>query len=323
MSEFISFLAPDLECFVRYRKAGEHWNDISYMPNLKRFDKYCKNYYPQAEQLTQEMVNSWCAQRESEQNNSCLSRIYAVVSFVRFLRDRGLSNVMDPPIPSFEKRLYIPHPFSREELVRFFEACDNYLPYHHKSRRALNNMYSLPVVFRLMYSTGMRTVECRQLLRRNVNLENGVISIENTKGYEQHYVVMHDSMLEIMKDFDCKMQALYPDREYFFCNDDGKCRSRDWIMYHFRILWDSVNTTHATAYELRHNYAVQNINNWINDGFCFNDKLVYLSKSMGHTSVSNTVKYYYSIVPGLADILLERTNAGFEQLIPEVHYEEQ
>ena len=39
---------------------------------------------------------------------------------------------------------------------------------------------------------------------------------------------------------------------------------------------------------------------------------------MGDTSVDHTVKFYYSIVPGMSTIIMEKTNEGFEQLVPEV-----
>ena len=184
-----------------------------------------------------------------------------VVSFVRYMRNHGLTNVDDPDIPSSEKREYRPHAFSKDEIKRFFEACDNYQPFHYKSKNGQNNIHSIPVFFRLLYSTGMRTVECRMLRYEDVNLDSGVISITNTKGYEPHYVVMHDSMLDIMIDFDKKMQIMYPDRKFFFCNDRGGCKSRDWVLYHFRSLWDSVNDSDATAYEFRHNYISDNSGN--------------------------------------------------------------
>ena len=247
MSDFTSLLSPDFERFVRFRKACSRWNESSYMPNLKAFDKYCYHTYPTERFLTQEMVDDWCTQRNSEKNNSCLSRIYVVVSFVRFMRARDLTDVIDPFIPASEKRVYCPHSFTEEELKRFFKAFDNYKPYHFRTRRSLNNIYTIPVFFRLLYSTGMRTVECRLLRRQDVNLETGVISISKTKGYEPHFVVLHDSMREIMSLFDAKMQELYPERKYFFCNDSGGSKSRDWIMYHFRLLWDSVNTAHETC----------------------------------------------------------------------------
>jgi len=72
---------------------------------------------------------------------------------------------------------------------------------------------------------------------------------------------------------------------------------------------------------LRHHYAVENINRWIDEGFGFDAKLFYLSKSMGHSTVECT-KYYYSLVPGMAEILEEKTGSDFESIVPEVDYEE-
>lgn len=94
-----------------------------------------------------------------------------------------------------------------------------------------------------------------------------------------------------------------------------------WVQKNFRALWDKYNSTYATAYELRHHYATENINRWVNEGFGFNAKLFYLSKSMGHSTVEST-KYYYSLVPGIADSLEEKTGMDFENIVPEVDYEE-
>lgn len=38
---------------------------------------------------------------------------------------------------------------------------------------------------------------------------------------------------------------------------------------------------------------------------------------MGHTSLEST-KYYYSIIPALADILHKTTGTGFDEIVPEV-----
>ena len=76
-------------------------------------------------------------------------------------------------------------------------------------------------------------------------------------------------------------------------------------------------------YELRHNYATENINGWTaNDSFGLSEHLLYLSKSMGHRNLSSTL-YYYSIVPGFADIILEKTEMGFNKIVPEVTYEKE
>ena len=43
---------------------------------------------------------------------------------------------------------------------------------------------------------------------------------------------------------------------------------------------------------------------------------------MGHTVIEST-KYYYSIVPGLSDIMKEKTEEGFNWIIPEVQDDEE
>jgi len=87
------------------------------------------------------------------------------------------------------------------------------------------------------------------------------------------------------------------------------------------LIWYEANTAHATAYELRHNYAVENINQWTREGFGFFSKLVYLSKSMGHATLEST-KYYYHLAPVISDALYELTGKDFDNIIPEVPNEE-
>jgi integrase len=220
-------------------------------------------------------------------------------------------------MPTAEKRTYITHPFTADELRLFFEACNNYEAYNFKDRNQLNIKYTLSVFFRLLYSTGMRTIEVRELRRCDVNLDTGVINIVNTKGYERHYVVMHDSMTALMKIYDGAIENLFPGRIYFFTKSTSGFHSRLWVQTRFKALWKQASTAHSTAYELRHNYAVENINKLIDRGFASKNDLVYLSKSMGHTSVDITAKYYYSIVPVLADIIQAQTEESFNELIPE------
>ena len=109
MSESISSLAPHMRSFVSYRKVSGRWNEASYEVNLSLFDKYCEKCYPNASELSQDMVDSWCSQRQTETNNSCRSRIYPVVSFIRYLRKRGMTTVAEPAVPRNEPRIYIPH----------------------------------------------------------------------------------------------------------------------------------------------------------------------------------------------------------------------
>lgn len=318
MRKFRSFLSENIESFISFRKASQVWND-NYEGHMSRFDLYCAQKYPNAMNLTQEILDSWCTQRKGEPNNTCRSRVYPIYQFTDYLIKRNLANVVLPQIPKHTKRNYIPHAYSHDELYRFFQACDN-LPNEkndrvHKARRII-----APVFFRLLYSSGIRTCEARWLKVEEVDLKQGVLNIQRSKG-SPHYVVLHESMLALMRRYHNEMYEMHPERIYFFPGRDIKSfLSTTWVSWNFREIWKKCNPSRARAYDLRHNYAVENINEWIGEGFSF-DKFVYLSKSMGHYELEGT-KYYFHLVPALAEIIDNLTNDSFNEIVPEVDYAE-
>lgn len=311
---FRSFLAGIMENYVAYRNASGR-TSTSYVKNIVHFDRYCAKEYPLAKELTQEMVDKWCGQRDTECNNSCISRVYPIISFLRYARARGSVDVAMPVVPKSVPRTYMPHSFTKEELRSFFHACDSL-----NTGNGLNGdirRITVPVFFRLLYSSGMRTTETRSLRAADVNLENGVVNIGHSKGYNQHFVVLHGTMLELMGIYDSAISRLVPNRVYFFPRGPDKGLSDRWVTYFFRKLWSQGNNAYATAYELRHNYAVENINDWIGEGLNAHMRLLSLSKSMGHSDMEST-KYYYSLVPGLSDIIGRATKDTFNEIIPNI-----
>ena len=320
MNKFTSFLAPRMQAYIFYRKTSGHWNEASYEQNLLLFDRYCKKHYQDVVLLSQGMVDGWCHKRDTENNNSCRSRIYVVASFIRYLRERGITDVMEPDIPRKERGTYIPHSFTDVELQNFFHACDT-LPSAPRTSDQRSRKITIPVFFRLLYSSGLRTNEARMLRFEDVDLSSGIMNIRYSKGRAQHYVVLHNSMLELLKIYDDSIRKQYAHRAYFFPARGNAFHTRAWVQTNFRELWDRYNSSHATAYELRHHYATENINRWTGEGFGFDAKLLYLSKSMGHSTLEST-RYYYSLVPRIAEILEEKTGVDFESILPEVDYEE-
>ena len=323
MNQLRSNFSGLIERFIEYRRASGSWNEPNYGLNIKLFDHFCaENYSPDA-MLMQEMIDTWCAKRDTESNWSNGVRTRVVRMFVDYLRLRNLTDVRPPIKLKPESRAYIPYAFEEDELKHFFHACDNIQPHIRENKASVLRRFTVPVFFRLLYSTGMRTTEARLLNRENVDLTHGVIDIQKSKGYDQHYVVMHDTMTNLMEKYDQAIAELLPSREFFFQNSKGTHYARSWVQYNFRALWNKSNTsiTSPVAYDLRHHYAISNINSWIDDGFEFSDKLQHLSKSMGHRSIEAT-RYYYSIVPRLADTLKSKTESGFNLIVPEVSDDE-
>lgn len=324
MSPYRSGFSDFIEKFIHYRKASGCWNESCYGQSLRSFDRYCADHYPD-QGLCQKMLDEWCAKHETETNWSCCIRTQAIRELIDYLRNRGMTDTAPPVPPKPEKRKYVPHAFSHDELARFFHECDS-IVLRNKRPDCMLRKVTCPVFFRLLYSSGIRTTEARYLKRKDVDFTHGILNIQKSKGYDQHYVALHESMTDLLKKYDQTAENLQPGRTYFFESLKGACYSKNWVSYNFSALWAKANgkSGRAVAYDLRHHYAEMNINSWQDDVFGVGDKLQYLSKSMGHHYTRSTL-YYYSIVPGLADTIREKTENGFNLIVPdpEVTYEEE
>lgn len=316
---YISFLKPVFEEYESFKKASDRWS-IDSIRRIHSFDKWIASKNNPSTSDLQTYVDEWCTKRDSETCNSCRSRIYPIIDFIEFGNKRNLFFITRPIVPSAQSRTYIPHAFSELELSNFFKACDNLYPEGTENKKNRIRKITVPVFFRLLYSTGMRTTEARFLRRENVNLETGVINIQYSKGHCQHYVVMHDSMRELMKTFDDVMERIMPNREYFFQSKVGGAYTTTWVTHAFSEAWYKSNNTPAVPYALRHHYATSNINKCVRDGVGFHSNFVYLSRTMGHKVLEST-KYYYSLVPEFAILIDELTTKTSDFIYPDLNYE--
>jgi len=322
MREFRSFSAESFRNFMIYAEASQHWND-SYHTNLLNFDKWLAEKYPASTSLAQEMVDEWCAVRPAESNNSNLARTNVVIAYIKFMRRRGLTDVKEPDRPKQTKCTHLPHAFTEDELTKFFYTCDH-IEINPERKSQVIRKLNLCVIFRLYYGTGLRPSEAVLLKRTDVDLEEGVLNVAQSKGHDQHYTAIHESLIEILKEFDKRLNELIPDRAYFFAHIQDGHYSMSWFRKKFHELWQKANpsSSHTVTYDFRHNYAIENINSWGSDSFDSYMKLYYLSKTMGHCKVDHT-RYYYSLVPRMADILAEKSETNFNELIPEVIEDEE
>jgi hypothetical protein len=84
---------------------------------------------------------------------------------------------------------------------------------------------------------------------------------------------------------------------------------------------DAVNIPGVRLYDLRSNYAVANISKWTHLGLTIGEKLIHLSRSMGHRKLNQTYGYFI-ISPVLADKLKYLYEEPFNNLLPKINYDE-
>jgi len=316
MKVFASTGAGLLNQFVRHRQISGRWSG-SYERNLRSFDSHCATLYPNEPVLTQNMVDTWSEKRPSENSYSHGKRVAVVNSFLKYACKRELLDIEWHSLPTHgpENRIIKePHAFTDVELKNFFYACDHIRITRNGLIHRLMKL-TVPVFFRLLFSSGMRTNEARHLNVEDVDLKHGIINIRHTKGYIEHRVALHPAMRERLFEYDAAIHKIMPGRKCFFPSYCDKYYTLGWMEYNFELLWFKYNHNPATAYHLRHHYATTNINNWPAQSEKFNRNLLYLSRSMGHSMVETTM-YYYNFTPKLAEILKQRKTETFNDIIP-------
>lgn len=291
------------------------------------FIGWCKRNYGETQGLTQDMLDQWCPQRETESDVTYSCRASAINGFIRHINDRngGPFRLLEYGL---KKGTPEPTLFTDNQLRNFFKAIDEYLPSKYaRSKKAILcgklNTLQLPVLFRLLYSTGIRVNESRWLHREDVDLERGLIYIRRSKGYIERLVALHPSMTMLLRRYDTKIRKLMPHAVPFFPSDNGEYHNHIWLSKHFKMFWYKYNPKPGSgekpvvAYSLRHNYAVENIMNWHQDGYNADKRLIALNRSMGHVYIHST-QYYFHLVPKFADIMEDLEGEFINSIIPEV-----
>lgn len=301
-----------LSMYAEYRKISGLKKSAN--TRLRYFRNACLRQFENEKYLTQGMIDWWCLQREKESEITHRTRENEIIPFLRYVVETGkCTDIVAPqPRPYLESNS-IPHYFTEAELFKFFKACDEIQ--HYKTLQQKLRKVEVPVVFRMLYSTGMRCVEIRMLDRKHVDFNNGIVHIVNSKGYRERIIALHDSMFELLCDYDSCVERLMPNRKVLFPDIHDNYHTDKWLDCQFREMWYKYNHEKAFPRELRHQYAIENINSWNGSEYEITEKAVALKNSMGHSKISRTLGYY-ALVPVYRDIIEKHCQQTFDDLIP-------
>ncbi len=307
--------------------AQKHSVGYSYKNNeriLYNFDQFCAIGFPDSATITPVIGNAWAVIKPTEKPASLLSRIGPVRELARFMIHLGINAYVIPTeLAPRDVQKYIPHIFTYGELVRFFQTVDT----QPTSIKAGLRHLELPVMFRLMYTCGLRPSEVRLIRREHLDLTGEMIFIPESKGHKERLVIMPPEMARICKKYSSYAACEYPDSPYFFpCKQaNGKAHGRSWLGHAFTVCWKeaglgSVPGNSPRAYDFRHTFATHRIYQWMKEKRDLNALLPYLSAYMGHAHFSATA-YYIHLVPGFFSEMSGMDIDTYGNLLPEVPHE--
>jgi integrase len=213
----------------------------------------------------------------------------------------------------------VPYIYTVDELAKFFAETDKCqycyeCPYRHQI---------MPVIFRMIYMCGLRASEARLLKVSQVDLKNGILTIEQAKKDNNRLVPMSDFLTKLCRKYSKKVHAHSIPENYYFPALGGKPMTLINLYRNFRrFLWRAGISHGGKGYgprihDFRHCHAVHCLKKWVKQNKNLSTYLPLLKTYMGHDSFKETAHYLRLTADVFPDITL-KIETQYSEVIPEL-----
>ena len=296
-NRFISAFSEQIERYIRF-KCSIGYTEKSYLQRMRQFDAFCVANFPDSRIITEEIVEKWSYLRNGESENNRLQRLTALKGLLDYLKATDMQTYTMPQGLIRKSQPFLPYLYSEDELRMFFRGADT-LPAHPSSKY---RHLLVPVMFRMHFCCGLRPQETLHLRCCDVNLQEGILYIAESKGHKDRRIAMSKDLNDLCNEYDRVISQFLPERMYFFQRSQENIplsseAQRDWFVACLKNSGYAFSgKKHPRVYDFRHNFATYVIRKWQGEGKNVSDMLPYLREYMGHSSLEATA-YYIHLIP--------------------------
>ena len=316
-AQFQSTLAPLMEQFVGEKRAcGYKYLEGSRM--LRNLDRFlCSEGLTSAE-LPRSIVRKWLAKRTHESTTTQLHRFSNVRQFAMFAVRLGCpAYIPDSALIRRDRSNFVPRILTPEEIQKLVHAVDQLVP---TARSPLRHLI-MPEVFRLLYGCGFRVGEVLRLCVRDVDLNQGVLTVREGKFRKDRLVPPVPSLVDRLRRYAANF-GNRPANAIFFPAPHGGAFGLRAVYGLFRTLLLQCGIPHAgrgkgpRVHDLRHAFAVHTLLRWYQEGADLDAKLPLLATYLGHQNLAGTQRYLH-LTAELFPEITRRVDATFGEVIPQ------
>jgi len=238
----------------------------------------------------------------------------ALSGFYNYVINRGY--IKESPLPIVipkEPQDFIPYIYKTEDLCALLEASSSY-----QNKCVLFEPCMIRALLLLLYGTGLRLSEAIKLTMADVDLQQAILTVRETKFYKTRMVPLGSKLTQTLSEYALHRQQeelfLNPESP-FFAGRNGKAVNRHTFEDTFCLIRKKagVQRTDNARYQprihdLRHTFAVHRLTAWYKEGADVQKWLPVLSVYLGHTCLSST-SVYLTMTPAL----LEEAGQRFQQ----------
>ena len=237
----------------------------------------------------------------------------ALRGFYGYAVSRGY--VATAPLPTRLPRRpppFVPYIYSHEELRRLLKIAAAY-------QGCVVQAATLHTVVLLLYGAGLRLCEAINLDRADLDTDQAVLTIRQTKFDKTRLVPLGCQLASALAQYAARGPKRAAQQAPFFTTPTGARLKQRTVQGCFRRVCDQAGIRRSDArcfqprlHDLRHTFAVHRLVSWYQQGADVQRLLLQLSTYLGHTSLACT-QVYLSLTPEL----LAEASTRFERYVKE------
>lgn len=281
------------------------------------FGEYCTENSINSPRLTKGIAEGWLKWESGQGRRGLSQKATFLRLLARFINATGGSAYELPATCTPKGNGFSPHVFTDDELSMLFAEIDRY---EDSSRIVPYGTYS--VLFRTIYTCGLRPGEGCRILISDVDLASGRMFIRAAKRHKERIVVASEDMRKLLARF-VAVRGM-SSSPYLFPRTDGKIIGHCLASDVFRRCWERAcrkagvtNPVRVRVYDLRHRFASAVLQRWQEEGRNVQAMIPRLRSYMGHEHIESTL-YYVHLLPQRLSSSAGVDWNGLEHLIPEV-----
>jgi site-specific recombinase XerD len=219
--------------------------------------------------------------------------------FFRYAMSRG--HITTLPLPTvMPKRppVFVPYIYTREELRRLLRVIKS------SPQGSIVEPATIRTMLLTYYGAGLRLREATNLTCADVDLNESVLTIRNTKFGKTRLVPVGPHLSRVLVQYDRSRPKRRPANAPFFATKAGRPVPPLNFQVKFRLLCDRAGIRRTDTreqpriHDLRHTFAVHRLTSWYQQGADVQRLLHHLSVYLGHVHLRHT-QVYLSMTPEL------------------------
>jgi integrase len=291
---FWGIYAPYIKDFIALKRGlGFKYKSEEIIYSI--FDRFTIQRNEKIVGITRELASAWCRKNENESDSYRTHRVICLCLLSSYLCQIGIRSYI--PQKPVHKSSFTPYVFSKNEVLAIFNAADQLRA---KKKHMKTIIFSIPVLVRFLYATGIRINEALSLKNKDINVDDKYFILRDSKNGKERMVPISESLAMVCREYIINRNNLplyQMEDRCFFISGNGSVIKSDAVYRKFRVVLKRAGINFIgehrgpRVHDLRHTFSVHSLAKMAESGMDLYCSLPILSTYLGHQSLQSTNSY--------------------------------